>query len=140
MILSKYTLLKNNKKIFLYIVWGIIGMILNIGLFRLLLLGRMDYQIANFVTLFIVKIFTYITNKLFVFRTPFANLKYCLKEAGAFLLARGATFIFDFTGVIIMVEAMGLNPFLSKCIVAIGVIALNYILSNNFVFHKETEI
>lgn len=133
-------MLKKNDTAFLYIIWGGVSTILNIALYRLFLFCKIDYQIANFITLVIVKIFTYVTNKLFVFRTSYANFRYFLKEICSFFLMRGMTFIVDFAGVMVMVEFLGWDAFFSKCIVAIGVIGLNYILSSRFVFRKRERI
>lgn len=94
----------------------------------------MDYRVANGITLVVVKVFSYITNKLFVFKTPYNSLSFFLKEIGSFLLARGFTFILDFVGVMLLVEVFHWRAFWSKCLSSIIVIILNYILSKNVVF------
>lgn len=131
--------LRKNKVFFLYIVWGILSAALNIGLFQLLLLFKINYQMANGFTLIIVKIFCYVTNKLFVFRTPFIGVKHFFKELFSFFLARAATFVIDFFGVTAMVELCGYDAFLSKCVISAAVIILNYFLSRKFVFIKHAQ-
>lgn len=117
-------------------MWGILSAALNIGLFQLLLLFKMNYQTANGFTLIIVKIFCYVTNKLFVFQTPFIGVKQFFKELFSFFLARAATFAIDFFGVTAMVELCGYDAFFSKCVISVVVIILNYFFSRNFVFIK----
>lgn len=124
------------KEVFRYLIWGILSAMLNIGLFQLLtVIANMDYRIANAFTLIAVKVFSYITNKVFVFRTSCFELSLVLKEVYSFFLARGFTFMIDFAGVIVMVEFWRCDEFLSKCIMAFVVIILNYVLSKRFVFH-----
>lgn len=131
--------MNQKKDIYPYIIWGAASTIVNIGIFRLFIFLKINYQIANIVTLIIVKVFSYITNKIFVFQTPYVGLSYLLKEVTAFFLARGFTFILDFAGVVILVEFMNYDAFISKCIMAVLVICLNYVLSKKFVFKKEED-
>lgn len=67
--------LKQKQEIIRYIFWGILSTVLNTGLFQVLVLLDVDYRISNIITLIIVKIFCYVTNKLFVFKTPYTDLK-----------------------------------------------------------------
>lgn len=109
---------------------------LNIGLFQTLVMLGVNYKWANIGTLIIVKIFCYITNKIFVFKTPFSGLVAVLKELSTFLIARGITSLFDLIGVIVLVEKTGLDTLMSKSVMAIIVIVMNYILSKMYVFKR----
>lgn len=129
--------MKKDHEVIRYIVFGILSAALNIGLFHILYNGGLDYRAANGITLVIVKLFSYLTNKFYVFGTPYVNLKQLLKEACSFFLARGATFILEFAGVIFMVEVLNCAAFPSKCIMALIVIAANYFLSKKLVFRKK---
>ena len=134
-------ILKQKQEIIRYIFWGILSAVLNTGLFQVLVILDIDYRISNIITLIIVKIFCYITNKLFVFKTPYTDLRSLLKELGSFIFARGFTFLVDFIGVIFWVERIGADAFVAKCIMAVIVIIINYILSKGFVFRvKKTNL
>ena len=64
-----------------------------------------------------------------------------MKELGSFIFARGFTFLVDFIGVIFWVERIGADAFVAKCIMAVIVIIINYILSKGFVFRvKKTNL
>lgn len=89
-----------------YIFWGVLSAILNVGLAQLLVWGGIDYKISNAVTLIIVKVFCYFTNKVFVFKTPFESFGKFIREAVRFVLARGISFVVDYVGVILLVEGM----------------------------------
>lgn len=120
-----------------YIFWGVLSAILNVGLAQLLVWGGIDYKISNAVTLIIVKLFCYFTNKVFVFKTPFESFGKFIREAVRFILARGISFFIDYIGVIMLVEAMKQSFFISKCLMSMITIMLNYILSKKLVFYEQ---
>ena len=83
--------MKDKREMTQYVIGGALSAILNVGLFQILILGSVDYRIANLITIIVVKIFCYVTNKFFVFRTPYEGLKVLLKEMLAFIFARAVT-------------------------------------------------
>ena len=129
--------MKDKREMTQYVIWGVLSAILNVGLFQILILGSVDYRIANLITIIVVKIFCYVTNKFFVFRTPYEGLKVLLKEMMAFIFARGVTSILDYVGVLVLVELVNCREMLSKCIMAVVVVVVNYLFSKFFVFKKK---
>lgn len=129
--------MKSKREMVQYIIWGILSSLLNIGLFQGLLMFHIDYRVANAITLIVVKVFSYISNKMFVFKTPYEGGKALLKEIFSFFIARGTTFLLDFAGVWLMVEVIKADAFISKCVMTVIVIFVNYILSKKFVFRKK---
>lgn len=129
--------MKDKKEMMRYFFWGVASSVLNVGLFQGLVVLGIDYRISNVVTLIVVKVFCYITNKWFVFKTPYEGLVPFLKEMVSFAVARGLTFLLDFAGVMFLVELVGAGKFISKCIMAVVVIIVNYILSKKYVFRRS---
>lgn len=129
--------MEKKREMIQYIIWGALSAILNVGLFQILILGSVDYRIANLITIIVVKIFCYVTNKFFVFRTPYEGLKVLLKEMLAFIFARGVTSILDYVGVLVLVELFKCQEMFSKCVMAVVVVVVNYIFSKFFVFKKK---
>ena len=129
--------MEKKREMIQYIIWGVLSAVLNVGLFQILILGSVDYRIANLITIIVVKIFCYVTNKFFVFRTPYEGLKVLLKEMMAFIFARGVTSILDYVGVLVLVELVNCREMLSKCIMAVVVVVVNYLFSKFFVFKKK---
>lgn len=117
-----------------YIIWGALSVALNVVLFQLLIFAGVDYKSSEIITLIIVKIYVYITNKFFVFKTVCKKIKELLREFLSFVFARGATMILDFTGLIVLVEIFHFKKIISKCIMASVVMAVNYVLSKKYVF------
>lgn len=129
--------MKDKREMTQYVIWGVLSAVLNVGLFQILILGSVDYRIANLITIIVVKIFCYVTNKFFVFRTPYEGLKVLLKEMLAFIFARGVTSILDYVGVLVLVELFKCQEMFSKCVMAVVVVVVNYIFSKFFVFKKK---
>ena len=129
--------MEKKREMIQYIIWGVLSAVLNVGLFQILILGSVDYRIANLITIIVVKIFCYVTNRIFVFRTPYEGLKVLLKEMMAFIFARGVTSILDYVGVLVLVELVNCREMLSKCIMAVVVVVVNYLFSKFFVFKKK---
>lgn len=127
-----------NRETVLYSFFGVLTSIENILLFKLLLLLQIKYQTANFITLIIVKLTAYICNKNFVFQSKTPNTIELLKEFGRFVIARGATMLIDYFGLIFFVEALKLNVFYSKIFFTVLVIVINYFTGKKHVFKNRT--
>ncbi len=129
--------MNKRREMIQYIIWGVLSMALNVGLFQLLILAGVEYKSSEVITLLIVKIFVYITNKFFVFKTACKSIKELLREFLSFVFARGATMILDFMGIVVLVEICNIGKFISKCIMAVIVVIINYIVSKKFVFNNS---
>ena len=120
----------------IYLLWGWLSMLFSIACFKLLLLCGLVYWEANLLALILLKIFVFITNKIFVFKTEFINFTELAKEAFRFLSARMFTNVTDYFGLILLVEFFKQDAFYSKVCLAVIVVILNYIFSKLFVFRS----
>jgi len=123
-----------NRETVLYGIVGVGTSLLNIGLFQFLVYIKMDYRQANLLTLVIVKLAAYICNKNLVFQSHTGSLWGLTKEFVRFLIARGATMLIDYFGLIIMVEILDAGKLISKCIITAIVIIMNYFIGKKHVF------
>lgn len=126
-----------NREMILYVFFGIVTSIENIILFKLLLTFQLEYQIANLVTLIVVKITAYVCNKNFVFKSKTGSRIGLLKEFLRFVIARGATMLIDYFGLICAVELLNFDMFYSKCFFTILVIIINYFVGKKHVFKTK---
>lgn len=131
--------MKKNGELCNYIFWGAVSTVLNVGMSWFLVFVGLNYKISNVITLITVKAFCYVTNKLFVFKTPFGSIGIFIKELCSFILARWVTFLVDYFGVVFLVDVLGWTFFLSKCLLSAVVIVLNYVLSKWMVFRTDKE-
>ena len=126
-----------NRETILYGIVGVGTSILNILLFQLLVKLGIEYKIANIITLIVVKAVAYICNKNIVFRSHADSFAGLLKEIGRFIIARGATMLIDYFGLIILVEYIHVAKLPGKCFLTVLVIVLNYVIGKKHVF-KDT--
>ena len=123
-----------NRETVLYAVVGVLTSVLNVAVFLLLLKGGLDYRISNIIALVITKLAAYICNKLIVFKSRCENFVKLILEFLRFLIARGATMLIDYFGLIFLVEVCGISEFFGKCLTTVVVVILNYIIGKKAVF------
>lgn len=121
------------KEVFAYCLWGttttVVSVVAYMGLSSVV-----DYRLANLAAILMGKVYAYVVNKWFVFKSVCGNWKLLLREMGAYLLARGLTGIIDFVGVVILVEWMYIGKNTAKLLTTTTVIAVNYFLGKKVVF------
>ncbi len=122
-----------------YILCGGVAFVLNIGMFQFFCFGGMDYKLANIISLLFNRFFTYATNKVFVFRTKCDSFNAMLREFISFFLARMLTLLMDYFGVCILVEVLHCDALISKMIITLLVVIINYLLSEYVVFKNRNE-
>ncbi len=122
-----------NRETVLYGVFGVGTSVLNVVLFRILIIV-MDYKVANLITLIVVKLAAYLCNKNFVFRSKCANFQELVKEFVRYVITRGATALIDYFGLILLVEVCKANTMISKIVITALVVVINYFLGKKHVF------
>lgn len=127
------------KELFFYAVFGVGATVINIVSYRVLAntFGKKYFLIANIIAWILAFIFAFITNKLFVFESKSWEAQIAMKEFVGFLSARLATGILDTVLMWLFVSVISLDDTLSKIIINILVIIINYIASKFFIFKKE---
>ena len=126
-----------NKEISLYVLFGVLTTLLNIGLFQILCIFISSYKIANIITLIVVKIVSYVCNKLFVFKSITNNIKELSIEFIKFIITRFITLLIDYFGLILLVEVLFVPKLIGKVVVVLIVVIINYIFGKKYVFNKK---
>lgn len=126
-----------NKETINYIIFGVGTTIVNIIVYQGLLTFNVDYKISNIIALVLAKLFSYITNKIIVFKSRQDSIWNLFKEFIKFSFTRGFTGLIDYFGLIFMVEALGFSKVISKYFLQVIVIILNYIFGKLVVFRKD---
>lgn len=93
-------------------------------------------NISNFIAISISIIFAFFANKLIVFSSKFESIKKTTEELIGFISGRLITMIIEITGVWLLVSVLTFNEYLSKLLIQVIVLILNYIISKFFVFKK----
>jgi putative flippase GtrA len=122
-----------NKETILYLIFGVLTTIINILTFSIMERLTTNLLFNNTIAWICSVLFAFITNRNIVFQSTGNKLK----ELCLFFGARIASLLFDNALIFILIEKLMLNNILSKIIVNIFVVVINYILSKLIVFKKE---
>ena len=124
------------KEVILYAVFGVLTTIVNIGTFAIMTkLFGWDENISNIIAIILAVLFAYITNKDLVFHSKAEGANEKLKEFIKFIAGRAFTMIVEFVGCYLMFK-LPIPEIISKCIITVVVIVLNFFISKFFAFKK----
>ncbi len=130
-------LYQKHREIILYVIFGGLTTVINYAIFVILLLFNVDIITTNIVSWIGAVLFAYLTNRSMVFNSQAKDKKAVLKEVLAFYGARVFSFIIETILLYVFVKLLFINEYISKLILQVVVIVLNYIFSKFFVFKKK---
>lgn len=145
-------LINKYKELILYVIFGALTTLVNLLSFKLfnLILGEELYLVSNVIAWFLSVVFAYITNKLFVFESRSWKIKIISKEILSFFAARILSFAIEEFGLFAFVDLLGFDKYqidifgfviggkmISKLLLAIVIVILNYIFSKLVIFKKK---
>ena len=121
-----------------YLIWGFIAFVLSMVLFHVFAnMMHMEELIANIIDWIICVIFTYITNRTFVFKSHTKGIAAISKEFIQFVSARLGTLALEEVILFVGIELLFVNNMLVKLIAQFLVIVSNYILSKLWIFKEK---
>lgn len=128
-------LLIKYKEVISYLFFG--ALTTAVDFFSYYILTRffcLEEGFSNVLAQFFAILFAYVTNKLFVFEDKTYNFKSLIIQFGKFFSLRLVTLVLNSVMFVIMVDKLGINDIITKAIVVLIVIILNYIFSKLIVF------
>lgn len=129
------------REVILYVVFGILTTLVNLGSFYVMnTLWGWNENISNVIAILLAVLVAYITNKDWVFHSKAETAKEKLKEFFKFMVGRAFTMVIEFLGGLLLFQT-AIPIMISKCVVTIIVIILNFFISKFFAFanHKKDE-
>ncbi|MBE5943589.1 MAG: hypothetical protein E7258_01585 [Lachnospiraceae bacterium] len=129
--------LLDNDKIRYIIAGGCTTFVNLITFFVLRSFTSIDRNLCNVIAISVAITFAYFAAKYFVFRSKTKGVYKTLSEALTFLGARLVSMVVEVLGFAILCDSFRMGEVLSKVLVQIVVLVLNYVFSNVFVFNKE---
>ena len=125
------------KEIIFYAIFGVLTTVLNLGVFYVLSnLLHWNENISNVIAIVIAVLFAYFTNKDLVFHSEAKTLKAKWKEFAKFISGRAFTMIIEWVGgALLFLTPM--PQMISKLIVTVVVVILNFFISKFFAFKKS---
>ena len=135
MLFSKaLALLKKERELILYGIFGVGSTVINIAVFHLCGHLGVDLIPSNVIAWFFAFVFAFITNKAIVFQSRGWRDRTALREFASFLAVRLFTLVLDTVLLYILVEWLLVDRLLSKVVVNVIVILVNYAVSKFFIF------
>ena len=122
------------KHLTLYIIFGVLTTLVNISVYLFLTkICGVNYLISNIIAWVLSVLFAYITNRRWVFESESHNI---LKEISLFFSGRLFSGIVDTLLMFLFIDILFIDDFISKIIIQVIVIVLNYLFSKMIVFKK----
>ena len=127
-----------NPETISYLIFGILTTVISIAAFDIFHVQlHWEWKISNMLAWLISVIFAFITNKLFVFQSKSFTLKLFLWEFTTFITARLLSLGVEMLGMWILIDLCFVDSMISKIIMNIIVIIINYVLSKLIIFKKK---
>ncbi len=129
---------QKHKEILLYLFFGGVSVILNLGLYFLFnQVMDINELIANVICWVICVLFQFFTNRTWVFESGNNNKSSFIKQLLSFFGGRVFTLLIEELILGIFITALGFNSLVIKVVAQIITIILNYIISKLFVFKTK---
>lgn len=142
-----------------YLFWGVLTTVVSWGSYSILVAicqteititifsysFSLDIAISNALSWILAVVFAFVTNKIFVFKSKSWAPSVSWPEFLKFVSARIVTGVVEIVAVPLLVgfgldqEIFGIEGSVSKIIVSVVVVILNYIFSKLFVFKKKSD-
>ncbi|KZX13353.1 GtrA family protein [Methanobrevibacter oralis] len=120
------------KELILYLIFGILTTIVNIVVYLIFAkFLNIDYIISNIFAWFFSVLFAYVTNRIWVFERKTNNI---IKEATLFYGGRVFSGVLDTGLMYLFIDILFINDFISKIIIQVIVVIVNYVFSKFIVF------
>ena len=126
------------KEVMFYAIFGVLTTVINLGVFYVLSnLLHWNENLSNVIAIVIAVLFAYFTNKDLVFHSEAKTLKAKWKEFAKFISGRAFTMIIEWLGgALLFLTPM--PEMISKLIVTVVVVILNFFISKFFAFKKSS--
>ena len=127
--------MKNKKEVISYLIFGILTTLVNIVVYTFCKdVLQIQYLISNAIAWIVSVLFAYFTNRKYVFESHNSLI---INELVKFIGARVSTGIMDMLLMWLFVDVLSMQSMISKIIVNVVVVILNYVFSKLFVFQEE---
>ena len=125
----------NKKEVISYLIFGILTTLVNIVVYTFCKdVLQIQYLISNAIAWIVSVLFAYFTNRKYVFESHNSLI---INELVKFIGARVSTGIMDMLLMWLFVDVLSMQSMISKIIVNVVVVILNYIFSKLFIFQEE---
>ena len=130
-----------NRETLMYLLFGVLTTVVNYIIYYpgIHLFPQIDVLIINAIAWVVAVLFAFVTNKLFVFESKSWQSPQVFKELGSFLTARILSFVLEMGFMALAVKVLNMNEDISKLVISVLVVILNYFASKFIIFRKKNE-
>lgn len=128
-----------NREVISYLIFGVLTTLVNWVVYGLMVKTGVDYRIATAAAWVVSVLFAFIVNKIFVFQSYDLHFDFVMKEIVSFSACRAASGVMEMVLMVIMVSWLNMDEYVSKVLVSIVVVVVNYVFSKLFIFRKSEE-
>ncbi|MDD6490099.1 MAG: GtrA family protein [Clostridia bacterium] len=125
------------KEIILYVFFGGLTTVINYAIYALMLFLNIDIYTSNIAAWIGAVLFAYLTNRKMVFNSEAKGKKSIIIEILSFYGSRVFSLAVETGLLFVCVSLMGMNEWITKLVLQVVVIVLNYIFSKFLVFRKK---
>ena len=126
------------KEVIFYAIFGVLTTLVNIGSFYVMTsIFHLEENISNIVAISLAVIFAYFTNRSLVFHSEANEFGEKVVEFCRFILGRLFTMAIEYIGCALLFKYAPIPSIVSKCIITVIVIILNFFISKFFAFKKK---
>ena len=124
-------------EVVLYIFFGVLTTVVNIGSFAIITsCFKLEENISNAIAIILAVLFAYFTSKDLVFNSKAESFKEKILEFFKFMLGRAFTMFVELIGFYLLFNILGIQKLISKTLITVIVIILNFFISKFFAFKK----
>lgn len=128
-----------NREVITYLFFGVLTTLVNWAVYAGMVKTGIDYRIATAAAWVVSVLFAFIVNKIFVFQSYDLHLGFVMKEIVSFTACRAASGVMEMFFMVMMVSWLNMDEYVSKVLVSIVVVIVNYVFSKLFIFRKSEE-
>lgn len=122
------------KELGMYVIFGVLTTLVNVVVYYLFSnVFGINYLISNVLAWILSVLFAYITNRIWVFESESENI---LKEIFLFFSGRLFSGVVDTGLMYLFIDILSVGDFISKIVIQIIVVVLNYVISKLVVFKE----
>ncbi len=126
------------KEVILYVTFGALTTLINIGSFSIMTyFFNINDSLANNIAIVLAVLFSYITNKDLVFHSQANGFGEKFIEFCKFILGRLFTMFIESIGGSLLFTYLPVPTIISKCLITVIVVILNFFISKFFTFKKS---
>lgn len=134
-------IISKNRELIAYFIVGVFTTLVNLVVYYLFtnlvffpVFADKQYVNATVIAWVVAVTFAFLANKFFVFRSDNSSF---FKEAISFYLMRLASLVFDILIMVVLVDWLTVNQYLSKVVANVVIILVNYLFSKLYIFKKK---